>query len=167
MIVNRWLNLQRPLRSVSRNVTIACRTGCYVLLTRPATSRSPEKSEWHDGRRRLFYVKIYSRRLCALAKTKTWVVVAWSHALARLSVTARWLGSATRRQPMIERLGHLFACTTEWPWAVAWYTRVENRLRARCCGSACVSQPNASGLRLVRRIICRRLRSYRLKESFS
>ncbi len=33
-----------------------------------------------------------------------WDAVAWPHALARFSVTARWLGSATRLQPMIERL---------------------------------------------------------------
>ncbi len=28
---------------------------------------------------------------------------------------ARWLGSATSQQPIVERLGHLFTCTAEWP----------------------------------------------------
>ncbi len=131
----------------------ACRTGVLFYLKPPVMSRSPEKWKCHDGQSRLVYRKIYSRWVRALDKKKMWFF--W------LSEIARWLGSATRRQPMIERLGHLFACTAEWPWAVAWYTRIQNRSRVCCYGRARVSQPNASGVRLVRRIFCRWLSRYR------
>ncbi len=63
----------------------------------------------------------------------------WPLALVRLSITARCWGCTTWLQPLVERLGQLFAytaadCLVGWPWAAAWYTRVQNRVRARCCG---------------------------------
>ncbi len=52
------------------------------------------------------------------------------HALARLSVTARWLGSRLVGGQWLNVQRQLLAFTAanwlaEWPWAEAWYTRVQ------------------------------------------
>ncbi len=124
--------------------------GVVFYFKPPATSRSPKikmarwpKTPW------LRETFIRADSLAA------WVVLAWPNALARLSVTARWLGSATRWQPMVERLGRLSDLEL---WRDI---RASNIDCARCCGCARVSQPNASGLRLVCRFFCRRLGRYK------
>ncbi len=44
----------------SMNRPFICRTGCVVFyLKHPVTYRSPEKSEWHDGQRRLATGKVH------------------------------------------------------------------------------------------------------------
>ncbi len=81
--MQKWI-IMNPAFTPWSNVLVV--RGVGALLKTPSHDSITNKSKWHDGQRRLDKIKNMS-------------CVVWPRALA---VTARWLGSTTWRQPMVE-----------------------------------------------------------------
>ncbi len=64
-------SILRSRRLAAQNVFVELGV---VLLNTPKPRLDPQKSEWHDGQRRLVYGKVYKRRVRALDNTRMRVV---------------------------------------------------------------------------------------------